>query len=522
MAKAFVEPVNGRKQMNENADSSCALPHSTDNWDLIQWKKVIQRVNRLQRRIAKAIKENRWGKAKALMYLVSKSFYAKLLAVFRVTANKGKNTPGVDNFIWINGYDKLIAAKNLKTRGYSCKPLRRIYIPKKNGKKRPLSIPCMDDRAIQALFLIALAPVAETTADKNSFGFREKRSCADAIAQCFNILSRKNCAQWILEADIKACFDQINHKWILRNCPVNKTILNKWLKAGYIEKGKLFPTNKGTPQGGIVSPVIMNMVLDGLETLINRKFPRWKKLKVNFVRYADDFIITAKDKAIITEQIIPLVKDFLKERGLELSDEKSKITHIDQGFNFLSQNVRKYKGKLLIKPSRKSVQSFKDKIKTIIKDNKGIPAHDLIKILNPVIRGWANYHKGICAKDTFNKMDNFIFRKIWKWAKHQHGNKSQKWIFNRYFLNNNFSDTRVFSKGTYEYRLYKIRYVPIRYHVKILGDANPYFPEFDQYFVHRQKCRESLAKECKQITTSVHKSNKCSRVAYTKARLRSA
>ena len=148
----------------------------------------------------------------------------------------------------------------------------------------------MDDRAMQALHLIALAPVAETTADKNSFGFREKRSCADAIAQCFNILCRKNCAQWILEADIKACFDEINHEWLLRNSPVNKTTLNKWLKAGYIEKGRLFPTGKGTPLGGIVSPVITNMVLDGLETLINREFPRWKKLKVNFVRYADDCV----------------------------------------------------------------------------------------------------------------------------------------------------------------------------------------------------------------------------------------
>lgn len=508
--------------MDENVNSSCALPQPLDNWNLIQWRKIIQRVNRLQRRIAKAVKEKRWGKAKALMYLITKSFYAKLLAVFRVSTNKGKNTPGVDNTIWIDGYDKLIAAENLKTRGYSCKPLRRIYIPKKNGKKRPLSIPCMDDRAMQALHLIALAPLAETTADKNSFGFREKRSCADAIAQCFNILCRKNCAQWILEADIKACFDQINHEWILKNIPLNTTILNKWLKAGYIEKGKMFSTSKGTPQGGIISPVIMNMVLDGLETLINREFPRWKNLKVNFVRYADDFIITAKDKAIITEQILPLIKDFLKERGLELSDEKSKITHIDQGFDFLSQNIRKYKGKLLIKPSRKSVQSFKDKIKTIIKDSKGIPAHFLIKNLNPIIRGWANYHKGICAKDTFNKMSIFIFWQLLKWAEYQHTNKSHEWIKHRYFLNNNFSDTRTSSKGTYQYRLYKIGYVPIRYHVKISGKANPYFSEFDQYFVHRQKRRISLAKGCKQVTKVVYKLKDVSRVASTKVRLKSA
>ena len=218
--------------MNENESLSCALPHSTDNWHTIVLRKVIQRVRRLQRRIAKAVKEGRWGRVKALMYLVSKSFYAKLLAVFRVSTNKGGNTPGVDNIVWKSGKDKLRAANNLKTRGYSPKPLRRVYILKRNGKKRPLSIPSMHDRAMQALYAIALDPVAETTADPNSYGFREKRSCADAIAQCFLSLCRKTSAQWVFKADIKSCFDQINHDWILENIPLNKTILQKWLKAG--------------------------------------------------------------------------------------------------------------------------------------------------------------------------------------------------------------------------------------------------------------------------------------------------
>ena len=198
--------------MNENVNSSCALPHHTDNWHTIIWRQIIQRVRRLQSRIAKAVKEGRWGKAKALMYLVSKSFYAKLLAVFRVTTNKGGMTPGVDNVVWVDGIDKLLAAKNLITRGYAPKALRRVYILKKNGKKRPLSIPCMHDRAMQALFALALDPVAETTADPNSYGFRAKRSCADAIAQCFLSLCRKVSAQWVFEADIKACFDEISHE----------------------------------------------------------------------------------------------------------------------------------------------------------------------------------------------------------------------------------------------------------------------------------------------------------------------
>jgi RNA-directed DNA polymerase len=509
--------------MNENVNSSCALPHHTDNWRTIIWRKVIQRVSRLQRRIAKAVKEGKWGKVKSLIYLVSKSFYAKLLAVFRVTTNKGGNTPGVDNVVWLNGYDKHEAAKNLKIRGYSPKPLRRVYIPKKNGKKRPLSIPCLHDRAMQALFAIALDPVAETTADPNSYGFRPKRSCADAIAQCFLSLCRKTSAQWVFEADIKSCFDEISHNWIIDNIPLNKTILRKWLKAGYIEKKKLFPTHKGTPQGGIISPTIMNMVLDGMETVIKKQFPRWKGQKVNFIRYADDFIITASSEAVITSEIIPLITDFLNERGLQLSKDKSKITHIDKGFNFLSQNIRKYKGKLVIRPSKESVQSFKDKLKHTFKNNRGIPAHALIRLLNPIIRGWSNYHKGICAKRTFSRLGTFIYWQLKRWTKYQHGNKNRWWIYRRYFTNKHFTDYRHGSKGTVGHRLYRISYVPIRYHVKIYSKANPFLPEFDKYFSHRQKCRVTLARVCKQITTFDYKeTNYNSRVAHHRVSLKSA
>jgi len=487
--------------MNENVNSSCALPHHTDNWHTIMWRKVIHTVRRLQRRIAKAVKEGRWGKAKALMYLISKSFYAKLLAVFRVTTNKGGNTPGVDNTVLKSGKEKLHAAGSLKIRGYTPKPLRRVYILKKSGKKRPLSIPSMYDRAMQALYAIALDPVAETTADPNSYGFREKRSCADAVAQCFLSLCRKTSAQWIFEADIKSCFDQIDHDWIMENIPVNRTILRKWLKAGYIDNNQMFPTPKGTPQGGVISPTIMNMVLDGMEYVLKNQFPHWKGQKVNFIRYADDFIVTASTREALNNEVIPLVKDFLKVRGLTLSKNKSKITHINEGFDFLSQNIRKYKGKLLIRPSRESIQSFRNKLKPIFRNNRGIPAHALIRLLNPVIRGWSNYHKGICAKSTFSKMGTFIFWQLRRWAKYQHANKNRRWIFRRYFLNNHFTDCRNSRAGMVCERLYRIAHVPIRYHVKVKSIANPYLPEFDKYFFLRKKWREDLAKVCKQFTT---------------------
>jgi len=509
--------------MNENRNSSCALPHPNDYWQTILWSKVIMKVNRLQRRIAKAVKEKHWGKAKALIHLLSKSFYAKLLAVFRVTTNKGGNTPGVDGIIWSNPIDKLKAVLNLKTRGYQPKPLRRIYIPKKNGKKRPLSIPVMHDRAMQTLYKMALEPMAETLADPNSYGFRSRRSCNDAIAQCFLSLCRDMSARWVFEADIKGCFDNIRHDWILKNIPVNKTILEKWLKSGYIEHKRLFPTKKGTPQGGTISPMIMNMVLDGLETIIMNKFPRWKRQKVNFIRYADDFVITAIDKQTITNDIIPLVKSFLAERGLELSPEKSKITHIDDGFDFLSQNVRKYKGKLLIRPSKEAVQSFKDKIKNLIKENRGIPAHALIRILNPVIRGWANYHKGICSKRTFAKLGTFIYWQLKRWAKYQHGNKNRWWIYHRYFHDNHFTDHRTTPKGNEQNRLYRIAYVPIKYHVKVKAKANPFLKEYDKYFYQRTKWREDLAKDGKQITTFISNiDSNNSRVSPHRAGLESA
>jgi len=509
--------------MNENENSSCALPHHTDNWHTIRWDKVIQQVQRLQRRIAKAVKTGRWGKVKSLVYLISKSLYAKLLAVLRITTNRGGNTPGVDNVVWLNDHHKLQAAHNLKTRGYAPKPLRRVYIRKKNGKKRPLSIPCMHDRAMQALFAIALDPIAETTADPNSYGFRNKRSCADAIAQCFKTLCHKGAAQWVFEADIKSCFDEISHNWIMNNIPLNKTILRKWLTAGYIDKNRLFPTSKGTPQGGIISPTIMNMVLDGMETAISKQFPKWKRQKVYFIRYADDFIITASSKALLTNEIIPLVEDFLKVRGLVLSKEKSKITHIKEGFDFLSQNIRKYKDKLLIHPSKESVQSFKDKLKLMFRRLRGIPAHALIRILNPVIRGWTNYHKGICAKGTFYNLGTFIYRQLNRWAKYQHGNRNRHWIHARYFKDNHFTDKRKGKNGIVWHRLYKISLIPIRYHVKIKSDANPYLPDYDKYFFHRRKCREELAAECKQITTFAEKEiNLNSRVPLCRGRLKSA
>ena len=297
-------------------------------WDAIDWRPIIEGVQRLQMRIAKATREGRWGKVKALQWLLTHSQSGRALAVKRVTANQGRHTPGVDQVTWKTPTAKLKAIESLKRRGYEPQPLRRVYIPKANGKERPLGIPTMKDRAMQALYLLALAPVAETTADRKSFGFRPERSTADAIEQCHNALSARHSAQWVLEGDIKGCFDHISHDWMLRHIPTDKQVLQKWLKCGYVENRVLFPTEAGTPQGGIISPTLANMALDGLEKRLAERFPKRSGKgpyhKVNLIRYADDFIITGDSKEQLENEARPLVEQFLKERGLVLSPEKKR------------------------------------------------------------------------------------------------------------------------------------------------------------------------------------------------------
>jgi len=289
-----------------------------------------------------------------LQRLLTCSFSGKALAVKRVTENQGKRTPGVDGVRWATPAARLKAIGSLHRRGYRPLPLRRVYIPKANGKQRPLGIPTMKDRAMQALYLLALEPVAETNGDPNSYGFRRERSTADALQQCFNALGRGKSASWILEGDIKGCFDHISHDWMLRQVPTDKPVLQKWLKAGYVENRSRFPTEAGTPQGGIISPTLANLTLDGLEPLLAQHFPdaKWKAgkrwtPKVNLVRYADDFIITGDSQELLEQEVRPLVEQFLKDRGLTLSPDKTRITHISEGFDFLGQNLRKYDGKPL-------------------------------------------------------------------------------------------------------------------------------------------------------------------------------
>ena len=464
-------------------------------WRSIHWKKAHRNVRRLQTRIVKALREGKKRKVRALQFILTRSFSGRAVAVRRVTENQGKNTPGVDNVVWNNPAKKSQAISELRHSGYRPQPLKRVFIPKSDGRLRPLSIPTMKDRAMQALHLLALDPIAETTADPNSYGFRKERSTADAIEQCFAVLSRKNSAQYILDADIKACFDNISHEWILANIPMDKITLAKWLKAGYLYQQVWNETEAGTPQGGIISPAIMNLTLDGLESELLKSFPQGRRsrqsYKVNFVRYCDDFIITGSTKELLENKVKPLVEEFLKERGLELSPEKTRISHISDGFDFLGKNIRKYKGKLFIKPSTKNVKSILSKIGETIKSNLHTPVEQLIGKLNPIIKGWANHHRHTVSKDSFRRVDNETFLKLWSWAKRRHPNKNPTWIKEKYFKSTGtrnwvFQATLPIEKGKlHTIRLANAMDVAIKRHIKIKNGANPYDPEWEIYFEGR-------------------------------------
>jgi len=474
-----------------------AAPDVVPGWHAINWQKVWDNVRRLQARIVKATQEGRWGKVQALVYLLTHSFSGRAAAILRVTTNAGASTPGVDGEVWDTPELKAAAFSKLRRHGYQSQPLRRVYIPKSSdpSKCRPLGIPTLTDRAMQALYLLGFDPIEETTADANSYGFRSGRCCADALDQCHKILRKNHSATWILEGDIKACFDRISHDWMLTHIPMDKVVLRQWLQAGFMEKDAFFATTAGTPQGGIISPALANRTLDGLEAALKARFgathgPK-RRNKVHLVRYADDFIITGTSKELLRDEVQPLVAHFLKERGLELSHEKTSITHIDGGFDFLGQNVRRYGTKILLKPSRRNVRAFLTKITAVIQQQGGhLTAGELVRRLNPIIRGWALYHRHASSARTFARIDDVIFKKLWRWARRRHRGKSAAWVKRRYFTGRGDGPWRFRGSvrdedGFHTVFLVHARNTPIRRHVKIKGMANPYDPAWELYFEER-------------------------------------
>ena len=483
--------------MNEK---SCAPTCKAEDWASIDWNKARAYVKKLQMRIVKAQQEGHYSKVKTLQWLLTRSFYAKALAVKRVTNNRGKNTAGVDHELWLTPEAKFKAINKLKRRGYRPQPLKRVYIPKKNGKLRPLSIPTMTDRAMQTLYKFALEPLAETYGDPNSYGFRIGRSTHDAIEQCFTDLNKGKSPEWILEGDIKGCFDHISHEWLMENIPMDTQVLQKWLKCGFVDTKRLFPTEEGTPQGGAISPTLMNMTLDGLERLLKERLPTRQKVngkihfnKMNFVRYADDFIVTGESPKFLREEVLPIIREFMAERGLQLSEEKTVITHIEDGFDFLGKNIRKYNGKLLIKPSKQSISSLLKKVREIVKSNKSARQDSLIRQLNPVIRGWINNQRFVVSAETFSKIDYQIYNCLWQWAKRRHKNKGRRWIATKYWhcigtRKWTFAAEERSKKKNKELSYFALEYATdtkiIRFK-KIVAEANPFDVRWNGYYEER-------------------------------------
>lgn len=477
-----------------------AFSGGATDWMSIDWHRVHTSVRGMQLRIAKATKEGKWRKVKALQRMLTRSMSAKMLAVRRVTENRGKRTPGVDGALWTEPNTRWKALSQLSRRGYRPLPLRRVFIPKSNGKERPLGIPTMRDRAMQALHLLALEPVAESKADPNSFGFRQGRSTHDAMAQNFICLAKRHSPEWVLEADIKGCFDHIDHNWLINHVPMDKVVLGRWLKAGILYRGHFDPTEEGTPQGGIISPTLANMALDGLEAGLRQHlykllgYTKAQQAKVNVIRYADDFVITGASKEVLEGHVRPWVEMFLSVRGLELSVEKTRLTHIDTGFDFLGWNFRKYSGKLLIKPSDKNAKAFYSKVKEIITTCSAVSQEVLITSLNPVLRGWANYHEPVVAKSAFSRLDARIFRALWRWARRRHNNKGATWVKDRYFHSIGsrqwiFATDRELSETGKKLELFSLASTKIVRHVKIKAEFNPFDPKFEQYSEKRRQDR---------------------------------
>lgn len=460
--------------MTRNTEDSIASKDENSvayaiRWNSIDWKKAKAVVSRLQYRISKAAMEGKHTLVARLQHLLTNSFSAKALAVKQVTSTKGKRTPGVDNVIWVGAASKMRAVDALAGKGYRAQPLKRIHIPKSNGKMRPLSIPTMHDRAIQALYNMALDPVQEANADPNSYGFRKGRGAKDACFQLRCDLNQKMSSQWVLEGDIKGCFDNISHEWLLDNVCMDKNVLRQFLKAGYYYEKKLFDTERGTPQGGVISPTLANITLNGMERLIKEHYPRTKG--INFVRYADDFVVTCPDKDT-AGRIKQILTDFLAERGLILSEEKTLITHISEGFDFLGLTFRKFKGVLIVKPSKKSFERVKNAIRDVVLTyGKAQSQSVIITKLNSVLRGWANYHRNVNSKRTFSALGNYVFNILWRWASRKHSNKHLMKVLRKYWKP---VGTRKWTFTDGKLVLFRIESTKIVRHWKCRSDKNPY------------------------------------------------
>jgi RNA-directed DNA polymerase len=465
------------------------------DWNQIDWGQIEHTVRRLQERIYRATQRQEWQTVRSLQKLLARATANKLLAIRRVTQqNQGKRTPGVDGKVYLTSEARAtLAEESFSFKGYRPQPVRRVYIPKSDGKKlRALGIPAMRDRIYQAIVKAALEPEWEARFEANSYGFRPGRCCMDAIVQLHRTLSSQGGSEWILDADISGCFDHISHAALLSRIPVFKTTVHRWLKAGVVELGHYQQTLEGVPQGGVISPLLMNVALDGMERLFHCESRNGVQIEpgrrpgldrgVSLVRYADDFAAVAPSREILESHVRPKLEQFLAERGLALSEAKTRIVHIDNGFNFLGFTIRRFNGKVLTKPQKEKVQAHIQRLKAIVVECRPAPQEMLIDRLNPVIQGWCNYYQHGVSSRTYHRVGHRLWRLLWQWAKRRHPGKSSRWVMQRYWKT---VGQRQWVFGTAEKTLRNPMDTKITRWTKVRGRNSPYDPTLRDYWASR-------------------------------------
>lgn len=489
-------------------NTSCSNgPTGPTDWNAINWRKANRLVRNLRQRIYRAMAEGNLSKVRSLQKLMLRSYANRVVGVRKVAQqNTGANTPGVDHVLAKTPATRSRLVNELRSRHkVKANPVRRIYIPKANGKQRPLGIPTMLDRAAQAVVKNALEPEWEARFEPTSYGFRPGRSAQDAMQKIFQ-LSRSGCRkQWVVDADIKGCFDNIDHDKLLEALGTfsSKREVQAWLKAGYMEEGVWQPTDTGTPQGGVISPLLANVALHGLDELLGIRYYRTREGYLRtysnraWVRYADDFVVFCRTKED-AEQVVEILRAWLKDRGLSLSEEKTQIVHMSEGFDFLGFNVRQYRtGRTrngtvtLIKPSRKAVKNVRQKLSEIWATAGSRPLKDTILMLNAVIRGWSNYFRSGCSAKTFKSLDHWMFQKAYSFVVKRHRNKGKRWVVARYFPNRG-GEKWIFSDPRSGASLLKFSHTKVVRHVPVQGYSSPDDPRLADYWERRRKGRNSM------------------------------
>lgn len=454
---------------------------SCSDWESINWKRVNYHVRKVQKRIAEAALHQDWHKVRELQQLALQSYDCRLYAVHKVTTRKNIRTPGLDGLFLATGEDRFAAVNALDYRNYHPQPFKRFYVPKDHDKsrKRPLSVPVIFDRAAEALFLIAVDPVVETCADLHAYGFRKSRSSMDAIRYIVEEFGLLHGRQWVLKADVKGCFDNLSHDWIMQHIIFDKTVMQRVLKCGYVYRGKQYPLHEGMPQGGVLSPAVTTFALSGFEQVIEKEFAEYG---VSMCRFVDDFIFSADSPDVLYNVRVRL-SAHLAERGLWLAPEKTHIRHISEGVDFIGWHFQADGNKLQISPSEISIQEFKQRIDGVLTYGKRWTARRIIFRLNEVIRGWGYYHMYLCTPDCCAELDTFVQDAVWKWAVCKWPEKDPRWIYAHHWKENRETQRKEFSSE--DAVLFLFSDIRVRMPRQIDVSKNPYIDI--QYFRGREK-----------------------------------